>query len=69
VQALTRVEDFNDYFECDLDHSSYDTIGGLVVNEFGRLPRNGEKLVFSNFEFTVTRTHRRRIEILEVKKL
>ena len=67
VQALTRVEDFNDYFKCDLDHSSYDTIGGLVVNEFGRLPRNGEKLVFSKFEFTVTRTHRRRIEILEVK--
>ena len=69
VQALTRVEDFNDYFKCDLDHSSYDTIGGLVVNEFGRLPRNAEKLVFSDFEFTVTRTHRRRIEILEVKKL
>ncbi|HJL93190.1 MAG TPA: transporter associated domain-containing protein [Woeseiaceae bacterium] len=68
VLALTRVEDFNDYFECDLEYSSYDTIGGLVVHEFGRLPRNGEKLIFSGFKFTVTKTHRRRIEILEVKR-
>ncbi len=68
VLALTRVEDFNDYFECDLEYNSYDTIGGLVVHEFGRLPRNGEKLIFSGFKFTVTKTHRRRIEILEVKR-
>ena len=68
VLALTRVEDFNEYFKCDLKHSSYDTIGGLVVHEFGRLPRNDEKLIFSGFKFTVTKTHRRRIEVLEVKK-
>ena len=68
VSALTRLEDFNEYFKCDLDDSSYGTIGGLVVNEFGRLPRNGEKLVFSGFKFKVTKTHRRRIETLEVEK-
>ena len=68
VPALTRLEDFNEYFKCNLDDSSYDTIGGLVVNEFGRLPRNGEKLIFSGFKFKVTKTHRRRIETLEVEK-
>ena len=68
VPALTRLEDFNEYFKCNLDDSSYDTIGGLVVNEFGRLPRNGEKLIFSGFKFKVTKTHRRRIEALEVEK-
>ena len=31
VRALTRVEDFNEYFECDLDDEEYDTIGGLVI--------------------------------------
>ena len=68
VRALTKVEDFNKFFNCELEHSSYDTIGGLVVHEFGRLPRNGEKLIFSGFKFKVIRTHRRRIEVLEVKK-
>ena len=68
VPALTRLEDFNEYFKCNLDDSSYDTIGGLVVNEFGRLPRNGEKLILSGFKFKVTKTHRRRIEALEVEK-
>ena len=46
VLALTKVEDFNEFFSCKLAHSSYDTIGGLVVHEFGRLPRNGEKINF-----------------------
>lgn len=68
VLALTKVEDFNKFFNCELEHSSYDTIGGLVVHEFGRLPRNGEKLIFSGFKFKVIRTHRRRIEVLEVKR-
>ena len=68
VLALTKVEDFNEFFNCQLEHSSYDTIGGLVVHEFGRLPRNGEKLIFSGFKFKVIKTHRRRIEVLEVKK-
>ncbi|MDA9109557.1 CBS domain-containing protein [Woeseiaceae bacterium] len=69
VLALTKVEDFNDYFKCKLEQSSYDTIGGLVVHEFGRLPRNGEKLIFSNFKFSVIKTHLRRIEVLSVKKV
>ena len=69
VLALTKVEDFNKYFDSKLEHSYYDTIGGLVVHEFGRLPRNGEKLIFSNFKFSVIKTHRRRIEILSVKRV
>jgi magnesium and cobalt transporter len=69
VLALTKVEDFNEFFSCKLAHSSYDTIGGLVVHEFGRLPRNGEKLIFSGFRFSVTKTHRRRIEVLSVKRV
>jgi len=69
VLALTKVEDFNEYFDSKLEHSYYDTIGGLVVHEFGRLPRNGEKLIFSGFKFSVIKTHRRRIEILSVKRV
>lgn len=68
VQALTRIEDFNDYFGCDLDDELYDTIGGLVMHELGRLPRRGETLQFGNFEFRVVKADRRRIDSVQVQR-
>jgi len=70
VRALTRIEDFNAYFGCDLsEEEDFDTIGGLVMQELGRLPRLGEKLRYDGFEFRVTRADRRRIDTLQVVRL
>lgn len=68
VRALTRIDDFNDFFECELTDDDYDTIGGLVMHELGRLPRRGEELKFDGFEFSVTKADRRRIDILSVQR-
>lgn len=68
VRALTRVEDFNEYFECELDDEEYDTIGGLVMHELGRLPRRGEKVDIGGFEFAVTKADKRRIDALQVQR-
>jgi magnesium and cobalt transporter len=68
VLALTRVKEFNDYFECDLDDEEYDTIGGLVLHELGRLPRRGEKISFGGFEFAVVTADKRRIDALQVQR-
>jgi len=69
VRALTRVEDFNDYFEVELEDEEYDTIGGLVMHELGRLPRRGEKVHFGGFEFAVVKADKRRIDALQVQRL
>ena len=68
VRALTRVEDFNEYFECELDDEEYDTIGGLVMHELGRLPRRGEKIDFGGFCFAVIKADKRRIDALQVQR-
>jgi magnesium and cobalt transporter len=68
VRALTRIEDFNEYFDCDLDDAEYDTIGGLVMHELGRLPRRNELISFGGFAFAVTKADRRRIESLQVQR-
>lgn len=68
VRALTRVEDFNDYFECALDDDEYDTIGGLVMRELGRLPRRGETVTFGGFDFAVIKADKRRIDALQVQR-
>jgi len=68
VRALTRVEDFNEYFECELNGEEYDTIGGLVLHEMGRLPQCGEKVTFGGFHFAVVEADERRIDSLQVQR-
>jgi len=69
VRALTRIEDFNEFFECELSDEEYDTVGGLVMHELGRLPRRGESIDFGGFEFSVTKADKRRIGALRVQRL
>jgi magnesium and cobalt transporter len=69
VQALTRVEDFNEHFGVELSDEEYETVGGLVMHELGRLPRRGEQLEFGGFRFRVARADRRRVHALEVERL
>jgi len=68
VRALTRIEDFSDYFECEMNSDEYDTVGGLVMHELGRLPRRGEKVEFGGFEFAVVKADKRRIDALQVQR-
>jgi magnesium and cobalt transporter len=69
VRALTRIEDFNEYFECELSDEEYDTIGGLVMGELGRLPRRGEKVRFGGFEFVIVKADKRRVDMLQVQRI
>lgn len=68
VRALTRIEDFNEYFGSELPDDNYDTIGGLVMHELGRLPRRGEKLTSHGFDFRVMKADRRRIDTVQVQR-
>ncbi len=66
VPALTRIEDFNQAFGTRFSDEEYDTIGGLILQELGRMPRRGEAVQIGGLELKVTRADRRRIETLRV---
>ena len=66
VDALIRIEDFNEFFDVSMSDEEYDTIGGLIMHELGRLPRRGEVLEFEKFQFKTLRADRRRIHSVEV---
>jgi len=69
VRALTRIEDFNEYFDAELSDDEYDTVGGLLMHELGRLPRRGESVDFAGFRFRVVQADRRRIHGVEVMRV
>ncbi len=66
VKALTPVDEFNDYFHSKLNDDEFDTVGGLVMQRFGRLPRRGEVITLDRFRFKVLNADSRRIHLLQV---
>ena len=66
VKALTPIEDFNEYFGTGFSDEGFDTIGGLVVKSFGRLPRSGETQVLDGMTFRVLRADKRKVHLLRV---
>ncbi|MDQ3186200.1 MAG: CBS domain-containing protein [Pseudomonadota bacterium] len=67
IKAVTEIEDFNARLGAELSNVDYDTIGGLVLNKFGRLPKRGESVVVGNFRFIVLRADSRRLYTLQVE--
>ena len=68
VKALTEIVDFNEVFGTDYSDEAYDTIGGLVLKRFGRIPKRGEQISFDNLSFKVLRADSRRMHLLQVVK-
>jgi magnesium and cobalt transporter len=68
VKAVTEIADFNAHFEAAFPDEDYDTVGGLVVGRFGRLPKRGESIAIDGFTFQVLRADSRKIHALLVDK-
>jgi magnesium and cobalt transporter len=66
VRGSTRIEEFNQFFNVVLPQGEFDTVAGLVLKQFGRVPRRGESVTLGDFEFRVQRTDRRRVDSLRV---
>lgn len=69
VRSLTPIEEFNDYFNANLEEKDVETIGGVVMRGFGHLPKRSETVEISGFRFKVLRADNRRIHLLQVIRL
>jgi len=69
INAVTEIEDVNAFFGTDYSDEEADTIGGLVIQELGRLPVRGEKAVVGPLQFTVARADKRRLHTLMAVKV
>jgi len=69
VKALTPIEDFNEYFGCELNEEEFDTVGGLIMQSFGHLPGRDEVTHLGHFMFRVLYADNRQIHLLRVSRL
>lgn len=69
VQAITPITEFNDYFESDFSHEDFETIGGIILSEFERLPSINESIDLINWRFTILAADLRMISVIKVEKI
>ncbi|MBL8511331.1 MAG: CBS domain-containing protein [Betaproteobacteria bacterium] len=69
VKAVTEISAFNEHFGSRFSDEDFDTVGGLVISHFGRVPKRGETVSFDGFTFVVLRADSRKVHSLTVEKI
>lgn len=66
IKGLTPIEDFNEHFHTNFPDEEFDTVGGLVMNAFGHLPKRNEVTELEGFRVRVLNADSRRVHLLRV---
>ncbi len=69
VKAQTAIEDFNTTLGTQFSNEECNTVGGLILNHLGRVPRRNEAIELDNMRFRVLRADSRRLYTLLVSTL
>ena len=69
VKALTTIEDFNEHFGTYYDETEFDTIGGIITQQFGHLPAKDENIQVGDLNFLILAADNRRIRLMQVNPI
>jgi CBS domain containing-hemolysin-like protein len=69
VLGKMPIHRFNDAFQAGLPDQEWDTVAGLLLHEFGRVPGKGDSIVLGSFRFTVERVSGIRIVEVGVRNI
>ena len=69
MKATTEIADLNEVLGTDFSDDQFDTVGGLVISQFGRLPKRGEEIRVKSVNFHVLRADSRRLHSVLVEKI
>jgi len=69
VKALTEIEQFNASFGTTFPEADFNTIGGLVTDSFGRVPRRGDSIEIVGYRFDVLRADARQAQLFHVTRI
>lgn len=68
VNALTPIEIFNEKFNILQKEKHFDTIGGVISQKFGYIPKAGDKIEYKNINIKILHSNKKKIKFMEVKR-
>lgn len=70
LSGRMEIEEINEKFGLDLPESDdYQTLGGLILNEFQRIPKAKEIINLDKFQFKIIKVTSTKIELVKLKVL
>jgi magnesium and cobalt transporter len=69
VKATTTLKEFNHYFHTRFSNEKYESIGAMLIKDFGYVPKRGEITKIKTLRFKILHSDNRRIYLMEVKRL
>jgi CBS domain containing-hemolysin-like protein len=69
VDARVPIDDLSEMFDIQLKKHDFDSIGGLIINELGRIPSVGDNVRVNGINLKVLSVAGRRIKKVRVTKL
>lgn len=69
IKALAPIEDINEYFGLTLSDDDFDTLGGILMQAFGHLPKRNEEVELDNLRFRVLYADNRQIHLVRLTLL
>jgi len=67
VSARMHVEDLQELLKTNFPKGDYDTVGGLILAELGRIPQRGERLIVAGLDVHIQEADPRRIVRVLIK--
>lgn len=69
IDARMPINDVYGQIDVNLPHGDWDTVGGLLINAFGRVPSLREEIHIGDLHFTVEETSDRRVTRVVLKQV
>jgi len=63
------ISDLSEHLGVDLPEGDYDTLGGFLTNQVGRVPQVKEEILWEDLLFSITAADDRKVEQVEIRKL
>jgi magnesium and cobalt exporter, CNNM family len=69
VSGKASIDDVNEMLDVELPDEGWDTVAGLVLDLFGRIPKEGERVPFQGLAFTAEEVQGRRIAKVLIERV
>ncbi|GAA0102070.1 hemolysin family protein [Paraclostridium bifermentans] len=69
VDGKVLIEDITEFLYIDIEDDHIDTIGGWAYTQLDSYPKDNDKFTYKNYEFTILKCNRKRINKLLIKNL
>ena len=69
VNGDVSIREMNKYLHTSISHDEFQTLSGLILNQLGHIPHNGEFITHEGYRFTVYSMYEQKITKVEITPL